>query len=145
MAKQSVTIIGMPFVLAQLKGFLPRESKAVMRRTTTGLAAKGRDAMRQRAPKDSGTLRKAIVSKRRRGARGMVEAAIYITKGRDAKHDAFYWHMVEWGTLHSRPQPFASPVVEDMRASYRQDLAAEFDRQVVKQLEKRARRQGLTR
>ncbi len=144
-SKKNVEVFGLKFIEDQLAGFFPRESKAIMRRSTTKIAATIRNGMRKRAPRDSGTLRKAIVSKRKRGRPGLIEAAVYITKGLDAKHDAFYWHMVEYGTVHSRAQPFAQPVVESTRATYQGDLAKEIDRQVIKQMEKRAKRQRLKR
>lgn len=141
MAVAGAMIQGMDFVRDQLEGFLPRESVAILRRTTVKIAANVRNDMRRNAPRRDGTLRRAIVSKRRRGTRDSIEAGVFITRGREAKHDAFYWYFVEYGTQHSVAKPFAAPAVERARASYRSDISKEVDRQVIKQLEKRAKRQ----
>lgn len=143
MAVAGAMVQGMDFVKDQLEGFLPRESVAVLRRTTTKIAANVRNDMRRRAPKVSGTLRKAIVSKRSRGSRNSIEAGVYVTKGAEAKNDAFYWFFVEYGTQHSPAKPFAAPAIEAARATYKDDLAKEIDRQVIKQMEKRALRQRI--
>lgn len=136
-------VLGMDFVHDQLVSFLPRESTAILRRTMTKIAANIRNDIRAGAERKSGTLRRAVVSKRQRGTRDQIEAAVHITKGNAAKHDAFYWHMVEFGTAHSDPKPFIVPAIERARATYRKDLGDELGRQIVKQLEKRAKRQRL--
>jgi HK97 gp10 family phage protein len=145
MADAAVTLIGLDFVNEQLKDFLPRETTAILRRTMTRIAAKVRKGMRARAPRQEGTLRRAIVSKRRRGTRDSIEAGVFITKGSDAKHDAFYWHMVAFGTQHSPAQDFVTPVVEEARSTFKRDVGSEVGRQVTKQLVKRAKRQRLRR
>jgi HK97 gp10 family phage protein len=145
MAAQAATLLGMDFINEQLTGLLPRETTAVLRRTFTKIAAKVRKGMRAGAPRQEGILRRAIVSKRRRGTRDRIEAGVFITKGRDAKYDAFYWHMVVFGTQHSAAQDFITPVVEDARSTFRKDVGGEVGRQVTKQLVKRAKRQGLKR
>lgn len=143
MAVAGAMVLGMGFVRTQLKEFLPRESVAILRRSTVKIAARVRNDMRRNAPRDEGTLRRAIVSKRQRGTRDSIEAAVWITKGPGSKWDAYYWHMVEYGTQHSAAKPFAGPAAERARSTYRKDIGEEVDRQVIKQLEKRAKRQRL--
>ncbi len=137
MAVAGAMVLGMDFVREQLEDFLPRESVAILRRSTVKIAASVRNDMRRHAPRITGTLRRAIVSKRERGTRDSIEAAVYITKGSDAKHDAFYWHIVD------AAEPFVTPAIERARSTYRKDIGKEVDRQVIKQLEKRAKRQRL--
>jgi len=145
MAIKPGMVQGMDFVKDQLTGFLPREATAILRRATTKIAANLRNEIRRAAPRRTGTLRKAIVSKKRRGTRDSIEASIYITKGNEAKHDAFYWHMVEYGTPTAAAKPFVGPATEAARATYKKDIGEEVGRQVVKQLEKRAKRQRLSK
>ncbi len=140
MAVAGAMVQGMDFVREQLEDFLPRESVAIMRRTTVKIAASVRNDIRLHAPRQSGTLRRAVISKRRRGTRDSIEAAVFITMGPGAKHDAYYWYWVEYGTSHSAAKPFVAPAVERARATYRKDIGEEVDRQVIKQLEKRAKR-----
>ena len=108
MAVKGAIVEGMDFVKDQLTGFLPRESKAILRRTTAKIAANIRNDMRANAPRRDGTLRRAIVSKRRRGSKDSIEAAVFITRGKEARHDAFYWYFLEYGTKHSAAKPFAT-------------------------------------
>ncbi len=141
MTATGVTIEGLDFVREQLEDFLPREAEAILRRTVTKIAANVRDDIRKTAPKLTGTLRRAVRSRRERGSKGEVLAAVYITKGKGAKADAFYWHMVEFGTRTSPARPFIGPAVERARAGYAEALKSEVGRQVIKQLEKRAAKQ----
>lgn len=70
------------------------------------------DAPYRRTP---GTLRRAIrVRAFRAGTtpRGEVHMAVFVTKGRKQKHDAFYAHFVEFGTSRSRAQPFLKPAFD---------------------------------
>lgn len=135
-------IDGLDFLKDQLEGFLPRETTAILRRTVTKIAAQVRNDIRAAAPKDTGTLRKAIRSKRNRGTRDEVEAGVYITTGKGAKHNAFYWHWIEFGTQRLPARPFVAPAAEKARAGYREALKSEVGRQVIKQLENRAKAQA---
>ncbi len=141
MNKPGVHIEGMSFLKEQLVDFLPRESTAILRRTTNKIASRGRDLMRAGAPVARGVLKKAIVSKRERGSKDSIEAGIFITKGRGAKHDAYHWHWQEFGTQHHEAQPFIAPAFEELRADYPRIFEEEFGRQIEKQLEKRAKAQ----
>ena len=81
------------------------------------------------------------MSKRQRGKKDAIWAGVYVTRGKAAKNDAFYWRFLEYGTKHMPAQPFAGPAAERARSTYRSDIAAEVKRQVLKQLEIRAKRQ----
>lgn len=144
MAAGRAILVGSAFVRAQLKEFLPKESTAILRRATAAIARNVRDDIRSNAPRRTGTLRKAVVAKRQRGKKNrMIEAAVFITKGNDAKHDAFYWHMVEYGTQTAPARPFVTPAVERAREFYQEKLDFELSSQIRKQLEIRAKRQRL--
>lgn len=145
MAKPHAHIEGMEFLRDQLEQFMPRESTAILRRTVTRVAATIRNDIRKNAPKDTGTLRKAVQSKRNRGTRDRIEASVVITKGSGAKHDAWYWHLVEFGTQWVQARPFVVPAFQRARASYRQLFEREFLQQIAKQLEKRAKQKGRSR
>lgn len=51
-------------------------------------------AMKRAAPVDTGTLRRAIKMRKKKGRQQII-----ITKGRGQKNDAWYWHFVEFGHL----------------------------------------------
>lgn len=141
MAAQALTIDGLDFVRSQLRDFLPREANAILRRTVTKIAATVRTSMRERAPVARGVLRKAITSRRERGNRDEAVAAVYISKGKGARHDAYYWHWVEFGTVDQPPRPFITPAVEAARASLTETFRNEFGRQLERQMAARAKGQ----
>ena len=142
-AANGIEVVGTKFVRLQLEQFLPRESKSILRRSVARIAANLRKEMRKRAPKDEGTLRRAIISKRDRGTPTRVEASVWVTHGNGARHDAWYWHFIEFGTEQQLPRPFATPVIEDARPKMPRIFEREIATQVVKQLENKAKRQRL--
>lgn len=122
-------------MLAEL---LPRETRNTLRRTITALAAELRDDVKASAPVDTGTLRGAITSRRERGERDEVAAALWITNGSGARKDAWYWHFVEFGTMAQAASPFIVPAVERLRARMPRELGDELMRQIQKQFAKRS-------
>ena len=137
----TVSVEGLPFVRRQLEDFLPKEARAILRRATLKIASRVRNDIRAAAPRVSGRLRKAIVSKRAGGSRDVPSAEVRITQGRGAKHDAFYWRFVEYGTKTAAAHPFIAPVVARLGPMYPKLLESEIGAQIVRQLETRAKRQ----
>jgi len=115
MARVSMSIEGLDAVSDVLAKVGPREARNLLRNTVHAVAGQVRDEMRKRAPKDEGTLRKAITAKREKMRGNQVASNITITHGKAVRHNAFYWHMVEYGTVKDRAQPFITPSVEAMR------------------------------
>ncbi len=115
MARVSMSIEGLDAVSDVLAKVGPREARNLLRNTVHAVAGQLRDDMRQRAPKDEGTLRKAITAKREKMRGNQVASNITITHGKGVRHNAFYWHMVEYGTVKDQAQPFITPSVEAMR------------------------------
>lgn len=142
MKNVGVTIIGAEYVEDTFRHVLPAEGNRIAKRTITKVAAEVRDDMRQRAPKGDGTLRKAIKSRRRRGEPGMAEAGVFVEHGSTAKNDAFYWWMVENGTVKMQAQPYIVPTVEEWSGkvtdAYERLWWPEFGKEMIK----RARKQG---
>lgn len=99
-----------------LTAVLPREARNIGRRAIVAVAREVRDDIRAAGPVDRGTLRKAVRSRREKGGRDTVEAGIRITEGREARHDAFHWRFVEFGTQHMPPVPFILPTVKSWRS-----------------------------
>jgi HK97 gp10 family phage protein len=137
-----MAIEGMEELVENLTGLLPREVKNLTRAAVHGVAGEVQKGMRQRAPKDTGTLRKAIVTHRRRGTETQVASDVIITHGKGQKNDAWYWHFVEWGTqLGQVAQPFVNPTVEEMRPKFPEIMRE----QVGKKLEALMRRKARTK
>jgi HK97 gp10 family phage protein len=137
----AVSVFGRDFVVKQLTQLFPREMNATMRRTTLALAKEARDKIRNRAPRRTGTLKKAIKHMRSRGRPGLVEAKVIVTKGSTERFDGFYWFFIEFGTVKKAARPFIAPVVKEMKPGYIPRLRKEVQKQVFKQLEKRAAKQ----
>jgi len=110
-----MSIEGLDAVSDVLAKVGPREARNLLRNTVHAVAGQLRDDMRQRAPEDEGTLRKAITAKREKMRGNQVASNITITHGKAVRHNAFYWHMVEYGTVKDQAQPFITPSVEAMR------------------------------
>lgn len=133
-----VEIKNLRFVQRQLKDFVPRVAKNIMRRTTHKIAGRIRDEIKRNAPKDSGTLKKAVKVVRRRASKDSVESTVVITRGKKAKHDAYYWRFVEYGTKTLPARPFILPVYKRFRSTYKRVLKEELKKQIAKELAKQA-------
>jgi HK97 gp10 family phage protein len=127
-----MAIEGLEEVSEMLVGLMPREVKNLSRSAVHGVAGEIAKNMKSRAPKDTGTLRRAIKTKRNRGTPDQVSSDVIITHGKGQKNDAWYFHFVEWGTqLGQAAQPFIVPSIEEMRPK----LPGIFREQVGKKLE----------
>ncbi|MGE4340356.1 MAG: HK97 gp10 family phage protein, partial [Pigmentiphaga sp.] len=62
-----VAIEGMDELHKKLNDVLPREARNILRRTTLKIASSVRNKVRQRAPVDTGKLKRSIKSKRDKG------------------------------------------------------------------------------
>lgn len=97
----------------------------VARQATAAGAGVARKNIRARAPKDTGNLQAAIVMKRVRNTNLTEEYIVAPRKGkrRDVRaakagtgklgKDAYYAHMVEFGTVKMAAQPFVRPGFEE--------------------------------
>jgi HK97 gp10 family phage protein len=135
----NVEIKNLRFVQRQLRDFAPRVAAAIMRRTTHRIAAQIRDEIKRAAPKDTGTLKKAVKAVRRRGSRDAVESVVIITRGKAATNDAFYWRFVEYGTKKVPPRPFVAPVYKRFRSTYKRVMKEELKKQIAKEMAKQAK------
>lgn len=133
-----MSIEGLDEVLENLTDVLPREAKNLARSTVHGIAGKVRTSMRQKAPRRKGTLRKAIVAVRRRGAQTQVASDVWINHGKGQKHDAWYWHFVEWGTQDQPAQPYINPTVEEITPKIPAIYRDEFGKRLEKLMARKA-------
>lgn len=121
----------------------PRVAIRLARNAVNKTAGQVRNAMRKRAPRDDGTLRKAIHTKRRRGTRETVVSDVRIAHGKTVKNDAWYWHFVEFGTVTKSARPFIRPTVDEFAPKLPGIFRAEFGKQLERELSKQAARQGV--
>jgi HK97 gp10 family phage protein len=128
---QGMAIEGLEEVVQSLTHLMPNEVRNLSRAAIHGTAGEVAKNMRRRAPKDTGTLRKAIKTKRNRGTPTQISSDVLITHGKGQKNDAWYWHFAEFGTSKAPAQPFVNPSVEEIRPK----LPDIFRDQVGKKLE----------
>ena len=151
---------GLEELTDMLKNVAPRSANNIMRNAVTDLARDVRDEMKAKAPKDTGTLQKAIKAKRNRGKKDVLEASVIITHGKGAKYDAFYWHFIEFGTaayqvgdvrasgqgrakmnLAAQPaRPFITPATESIRPQVPRLMREHFGERYEKEMTRLARK-----
>ncbi len=139
---RQVHIDGLKEFKKMAENIAPRRARTLARSAVHAVAGEVRDEMRRKAPKDQGTLRKAIHSKRRRGSPVEAVSDVRISHGRNAKHDAWYWHMIEFGTTKASAQPFIRPTVDKLQSQMTQMFREHFGKRLEKELNKEAKKQG---
>lgn len=142
--KEMVHIEGLTDLQRTLTKTMPREARNILRRTVVSIAKGVRDDMRETVrqnSEDDGTLRRAIRHKRQKGAFEHEEAAVFITHGKGAKYDAFYYHFVEFGTVKSPERPYIRPTVKSwegnkLNTTFRREFGVQFEREMAKRAKK---------
>lgn len=135
-------VIGIEDIDKILTDITPRHANNLMRATIHAVAGEIRDEAKKDAPKDSGTLKKAIKAKRRRGLPGKPVSEVRIEHGNDARHDAFYWRFLEYGTRKHSADPFIAPSIEKVRADMVNILKREFGTKLEKLLARERKKQS---
>ncbi len=121
----------------------PRQARNLVRSTVHGVAGRVRKEMRKRAPKDEGDLRKSIKAVRRRMQGDTAISDVRIEHGKTSKNDAWYWHFIEFGTQTRGATPYIQPTVDFMAPQMPQIFEQEFAKKLKKNLEKKAKQQGV--
>lgn len=150
----SVVITGHNEVIAALKEIGIKKAGLVIRRAIHKEATESRDKIRMKAPvhpvdvvkysgKDGakkitkkGTLKRAIKAKARKPRNGVYQSNVIVEHGKNVKNDAYYWHMVEYGTTHSPAQPFIRPVEAVKEQTAENDVKQAFMSGIAKELQK---------
>lgn len=133
MAASGVKIEGLEGLEEMLGTIAPREARNLNRATIHAMASRVAKDAKRRAPRDEGTLRKAIKAKRRRPRHpDKPFSDVRVEHGNDAKHDAFYWRFVEYGTQTQNARPFISPAADAIRGQvpsiYREEFAKKYEK-----------------
>lgn len=117
----------------------PKSANRIMKNTLNDMARDIRKEMRRRAPKDEGTLRKAIktYSPKQRG--NLLKADVWITHGKNTKYDAYYWHIIEWGSVNHTAQPFIKPSTEEFRQRQPRIMREAFGKRYEKEMQRLAK------
>lgn len=153
-----VTVENVDHVLTLIEKMPRRISRKHLRRATNQSAALLRKELRATAPKESGKLRKNIISKGRKAGRTYTKATVYVraaertqgreyggqfmatgnTAGRAAldPKDSFYWRFVEYGTKYQPAQHFIRDAGKKMLDPVTRHIFAETERGIIEELRK---------
>lgn len=153
MAVKGIRVDGLEYVEDMMARVSVREGRRANANATHAMARKIVVSSRLKAPRGrTGTLRKAIMAKRGRPTnRDRPFSDVVITHGRSARHDAWYWRFVEYGTqpmtggrkggAHAGlpARPFIQPARDEVAANYVAIFREEFYYKMVQQMRKRRR------
>lgn len=143
MISEGFEITGTKDVQKILDDIAPRHARNLMRATIQGVASTIAKDARNNAPRDTGTLKKAIKAKRKKSPPDKPVSEVYVTHGNSAKHDAFYWRFVEYGTAGDTAQPerpFIRPASEKARANFEAILTQQFGKKLEAKLRREAKK-----
>lgn len=136
----SVHVDGVSELLDILEKAGPRHSRNLMRATIHGVAGEITKQAKRNAPKDKGTLKKAIKTKRKKSPPDKPVSDVIVEHGNDARHDAFYWRFPEYGTKDLSEQPFIRPAADNVRADFDNILTRQFGKKLEAALKREAKR-----
>jgi len=137
---KGVSITGVTELIDILENVGERHARNLMRATIHGVAGEVAKDARKGAPKDSGTLRKAIKTKRKKSPPTAPVSDVIVTHGKNVKNDAFYWRFLEYGTIDLPEHPFIRPASERMRKNFKKIVTEEFGKKLEKALAREAKR-----
>jgi HK97 gp10 family phage protein len=112
----SIRIDGIDEIEDILGSLAPRVARNVNRSAIHAVANEIRNEAKIKAPRQTGTLKKGIKSRRRRPRNpDKPYSDVYVTAGKNVRNDAFYWRFVEYGTQTQAPRPFFQPAIASVR------------------------------
>lgn len=124
----SKNLTGFKELADALRSLGPKVARNGLRRAVSAGAAVIRDDARQRAPVATGEMRRDIMIKRERDARGGdtfgAKYSVFVRsgkksrlagKGRNVQKDSYYWKFVEFGTSKMAARPFLRPAFASKR------------------------------
>lgn len=97
-------------LLKALSAFPKNIQKNVMIGATRAAANVVRDRARELVPKRTKNLSKSIVSIQQKAESGQIKFSV--TPSRGGKHDGWYAHFIEFGTVKMSAKPFMRPAME---------------------------------
>jgi HK97 gp10 family phage protein len=141
-----IGVVGLDEINKILDQLVPKHARNLSKSVIHGLASETTKEAKKRVPTDKGTLKRAIKAKRRRGKPNQPVSDVIVEHGNSVKNDAFYWHMVEYGTGGNSPQPeqpFLRPAKDLIHANMPRILDEQFTKKLaalVRREQKKARK-----
>lgn len=144
---KGLRIEGLDELQDTLANLAPKEAYNLMRATVYGVAQQVAKKAAERVPVDTGNLKSAIKAKRGRSRqKDKPYADVVIESGKDAKHDAYYWRFVEYGTKAHGTHPglpesgFMRKAIESVRAEVPSIMREQFGKKYEALLKRKAKK-----
>ena len=147
-----ISIDGLDEIKYTLETLAPREARNLMRATVHGIAGQIAKTAKTKAPRGDGTLKKAIKPKRRKAKNpDKPFSDVMVEHGPEARHDAFYWRFVEYGTgggkgshiagqIMGNAQPFLRPAIDQARPEIPKIMKEQFGKKLEALLKRKAKK-----
>lgn len=121
----------------------PRVARNLIRTTMHGIAGEVAKQAKENAPEKEKILKKAIKVKRKKSHPDKPVSDVVVTRGRDAKYDAFYWRFVEYGsrgkTGHSA-KSFFRKAAKSVQSDFDRIMYEQFGKKLEAALRREAKR-----
>jgi len=130
------SIVGVEDVDRILNEVTPRHARNLHRSTVHAIAGEiAKRAKKNATPhKQSGTLKRAIKTKRRRGRPDKPQSDVVVNR------DAFYWRYLEYGTQDAGEHPFFRPAAMDVQSNLQQIMVQQFGKKLEAALRRERRK-----
>jgi HK97 gp10 family phage protein len=139
----TIVIEGVEDIQKILDEIAPKHARNLMRTTIHGVASEITKLAKKKVPKKTGNLKKAIKTKRKKSHPDKPVSQVYITTGRSAKYDGFYWRFVEYrtgGKTAQKARPFIRPASDYVRANFNKILKNQFGKKLERKLASEAKK-----
>ena len=144
MAGVNISVDGLEGITKILEDIAPKHANNLLRTTINAIATDIKKEAKKLAPKDTGTLRKAIKAKRKKSPPDKPEAEVFVEKGKDAKNDAWYWLFVEYGSASGTPeQPFIRPAKKAIEADMQNVFLRNFENKLTAKIKREQKKKAV--
>lgn len=145
MADSFLKLDGFKELAAAMRELPERVAKNALRSAVSSAAAVVRDEAKLRAPVDTGEMKRDIMIKRERDAKGgpmVATYSVYVRSGkksrlagkkRNVQRDSFYWRFVEYGTAKMPAQPFMRPAFQAKKEAAIDAMREKLDARIQKE------------
>jgi HK97 gp10 family phage protein len=137
-------LVGVKELQKVLEDFAPRTAGNLMRTVIHGVATDITKESKKRVPVNTGTLKRSLKTKRRRGKPMQPVSDVIAESGKNVKNDGFYWLFVEFGTQKTPEQPFMRPakdlVMSDIDNVLQRQFKDKLTKAVMREKRKRAKK-----
>lgn len=154
MKKKGFEITGVKDVQKILNEVAPKHARNLMRTTIHGVATEITNDAKKRVAPISKTVSKALKSKRKKSPPDRPVSEVIVQTGRNAKHDGFFWHWIEYGTkertvkstgvnVGAMPEtPFIRPAADAARANFQTIFTEQFGKKLEQKLAREAKKRA---